>query len=318
MSHLEGDMLFLGVGGKMGPSMAEMALRASREAGVSRRIIGVSRFSDPAVREYLEQRGIETLQGDLLEKTFVECMPQAENIVFLAGMKFGAEGNLPLTWAMNTYLPALVANHFTSSRITALSTGTIYPLVPVSSGGSKESDEISPVGEYAQSCLGRERMFEYGSGKYGNPVVLIRLNYAVEMRYGVLTDIALKVKNGQPVDLAMGYFNAIWQGDANDMILRSLRHASSPAEILNITGPEILSVREVALRFGELFGKTPVFEGEENETALLNHAGKAFALLGKPATKIGRVIEWLADWLSRGEELLNKPTHFEVRDGRYL
>jgi hypothetical protein len=317
MSRLEGDILFLGVGGKMGPSMAEMALRASREAGTSRRIIGVSRFSDPAVRDYLEQRGIETLQGDLLEKTFVERLPQCENVIFLAGMKFGAEGNLPLTWAMNTYLPALVANYFTSSRISALSTGTIYPLVPVSSGGSKETDVISPVGEYAQSCLGRERMFEYGSGKYGNPVILIRLNYAVEMRYGVLTDIALKVKNGQPVDLAMGYFNAIWQGDANDMILRSLNHASSPAEILNITGPEILSVREVAMRFGEFFGKTPVFTGEENETALLNNAGKAFGLLGKPSTEIDRVIEWLADWLSRGEELLNKPTHFEVRDGRY-
>jgi len=215
MKHLEGDFIFLGVGGKMGPTMAEMALRAVREAKVSKRIYGVSRFSNPGEKEHLEKIGVETIRGDLLDKHFLESLPRVKNVVFLAGMKFGAEGNLPLTWAMNTYLPALTANYFTDSRIVALSTGTVYSLVPVASGGSREDDLFHPVGEYAQSCLGRERMFQYGSDRYGNPVAIIRLNYAVEMRYGVLADIAMKVFHEQPVDLDMGYFNAIWQGDAN-------------------------------------------------------------------------------------------------------
>jgi len=218
---------------------------------------------------------------------------------------------------MNTYLPALVANHFTSSRIVALSTGTVYPLVPVSSGGSLESDSVTPVGEYAQSCLGRERMFEYGSNRYGNPVILIRLNYAVEMRYGVLADIARKVLEEIPVDLTMGYFNAIWQGDANDMILKSLNLAASPAVILNITGPEILSVRKTAEKFGKLFGKEPVFTGQETDTALLNNSRKAISLLGDPEVSIDKVIEWLAGWMLSGKEMLNKPTHFEVRNGKF-
>ncbi len=317
MQRLDGDLIFLGVGGKMGPTMAEMALRAIREAGVKKRIIGVSRFSGEQEKKHLESLGIEIIRGDLLEKKFLESLPRVKNVVFLAGMKFGSEDNLPLTWAMNTYLPALVANHFTESRIVALSTGTVYPLVPVSSGGSLESDRIEAVGEYAQSCLGRERMFEYGSSRYGNPALLIRLNYAVEMRYGVLADIALKVYYGQPVSLNMGYFNVIWQGDANDMILRSLEHVSSPAGILNITGPEILSVRETALKFGKLFGKKPVFAGKEEETALLNNARKALDLYGKPRVSPDNVIKWLAAWIRSNGEMYNKPTHFEVRDGKF-
>ena len=317
MKETPGDIIFLGVGGKMGPTMAEMALRAAREAGVSKRIIGVSRFSNIREKEHLEKTGVETVTGDLLDKHFLEQLPQVENVIFLAGMKFGAEGNLPLTWAMNTYLPALVANHFTSSRIVALSTGTVYPLVPVSSGGSLESDSVTPVGEYAQSCLGRERMFEYGSNRYGNPVILIRLNYAVEMRYGVLADIARKVLEEIPVDLTMGYFNAIWQGDANDMILKSLNLAASPAVILNITGPEILSVRKTAEKFGKLFGKEPHFTGQETDTALLNNSRKAISLLGDPEVSIDKVIEWLAGWMLSGKEMLNKPTHFEVRNGKF-
>jgi nucleoside-diphosphate-sugar epimerase len=317
MKQLDGDFIFLGVGGKMGPTMAEMALRAAREAGVSKRIIGVSRFSNPEEKEHLEKIGVETISGDLLDKHFLERLPRVKNVIFLAGMKFGAEGNLPLTWAMNTYLPALTANYFTDSRIVALSTGTVYSLVPVSSGGSREDDLFHPVGEYAQSCLGRERMFQYGSDRYGNPVAIIRLNYAVEMRYGVLADIAMKVFLGQPVDLAMGYFNAIWQGDANDMILRSLEQASSPALILNLTGPEILSVRETAEKFGELFNKRPLFEGRETETALLNNASKAFSLLGRPVVGIDEVIRAQAGWILAGRDMLNKPTHFEVRDGKF-
>ncbi len=317
MKQLKGDIIFLGAGGKMGPTMAAMAMRASQEAGLQKHIIAVSRFSNTVEKKYLEQQGIEILQGDLLDKAFIEGLPRVENVIFLAGMKFGAEGNRPLTWAMNVYLPGMVADHFTSSRIVALSTGTVYPLVKVSSGGSREEDPITAVGEYAQSCLGRERMFEYGSNTHGNPALLIRLNYAVEPRYGVLTDIALKVFHEEPVDLTMGYFNAIWQGDANDMILRSLALASSPASILNVTGPEILSVRETAEKFGKIFGKPPRFTGEEADTALLNNASKAFALLGKPRVPVEQVLQWVADWIARDQDLLNKPTHFEVRNGKF-
>ncbi len=317
MKRTDGDFMFLGVGGKMGPTMALMARRASEAAGTPRRIIGVSRFSKPAEQEFLEKNGIETLRGDLLDRTFLESLPKVKNVIFLAGMKFGSEDNLPLTWAMNTYLPALVAHYFTESRIVALSTGTVYPLVPVSSGGSVETDKIEAVGEYAQSCLGRERMFQYGSLRYGTPAILIRLNYAVEMRYGVLVDIARKVFQGEPVDLTMGYFNAIWQGDANDMILRSLEQASSPAGILNITGPGILRVRDVAKTFGKRFGRKPIFTGKEADTALLNNAAKAFDLFGPPHVPLEQVIEWLAGWMLEGQEILNKPTHFEVRNGKF-
>ena len=317
MKRTDGDFMFLGVGGKMGPTMALMARRASEAAGTPRRIIGVSRFSKPAEQEFLEKNGIETLRGDLLDRTFLESLTKVKNVIFLAGMKFGSEDNLPLTWAMNTYLPALVAHYFTESRIVALSTGTVYPLVPVSSGGSVETDKIEAVGEYAQSCLGRERMFQYGSLRYGTPAILIRLNYAVEMRYGVLVDIARKVFQGEPVDLTMGCFNAIWQGDANDMILRSLEQASSPAGILNITGPGILRVRDVAKTFGKRFGRKPIFTGKEADTALLNNAAKAFDLFGPPHVPLEQVIEWLAGWMLEGQEILNKPTHFEVRNGKF-
>lgn len=232
-------------------------------------------------------------------------------------MKFGSEDNLSLTWAMNSYLPALVVEHFKCSRIVAYSTGCVYPLVPVGYGGSLEEDMPQPVGEYAQSCLGRERMFEYGSKKNGTPVALIRLNYAAEPRYGVLVDIATKVKNNLPVDLAMGYFNVIWQGDANDEVLRSLGHTASPAWVLNITGPETLSVREVAVKFGELFGKEPMLVGEEAKTALLSNSNLAYSLFGKPKMSVGKVIEWTAYWIMEDKKLFGKPTHFEVRDGKY-
>jgi nucleoside-diphosphate-sugar epimerase len=232
-------------------------------------------------------------------------------------MKFGSEENLSLTWAMNSYLPAMVAEYFKDSRIVAYSTGCVYSLVSVESGGSLETDKPEPVGEYAQSCLGRERMFEYGSRKYNTPVALIRLNYAVEPRYGVLVDIATKVKNNLPVDLTMGWFNAIWQGDANNMVLRSMEHTSSPATILNITGGESLRVRDVALEFGKLFKKEVQFTGSEAETALLSNAEQAFQLFGKPNVPVQKVIEWTARWMEEDKKLLGKPTHFEVRDGMY-
>jgi nucleoside-diphosphate-sugar epimerase len=317
ISTLEGDLLFLGVGGKIGISMASMAKRAIDQAGIYKRVIGLDRFDGTPAIQKLEEKGIEVIKGDLLDPEFVKGLPKVKNVIFLAGMKFGSEENLSMTWAVNSYLPALVANHFTESRIVAFSTGCVYPLVHVSGGGSVETDMPGPVGEYAQSCLGRERMFEYGSNTYGTPVALIRLNYAVEMRYGVLVDIALKVKSNQPVDVTMGHFNVIWQGDANAMILQSLKYCDTPAKILNITGPEILSVRDVAVQFGTHFRVQPEFAGREAETVLLSNAKESFKLFGQPKVKADTMIAWIADWINRGGILLNKPTHFEVRDGKY-
>ena len=316
-SDLEGDIMFLGAGGKIGPMLARMASRACAEAKVEKRIFGASLFESDQQRKQLEDMGIETFHGDLLDVDFLNSLPGARNVFFLAGMKFGSEENISLTWAVNSYLPALVADRFKESSIVAFSTGCVYPLVPVESGGSLETDRPMPLGEYAQSCLGRERMFEYGSSKHRTKVCLIRLNYSVELRYGVLLDIATKVKNREAIDLSMGYFNVIWQGDVNDMVLRSLEICDSPAKILNITGEEILSVREVALEFGKLFQTQPAFIGAEANTALLNNAGEAFNLFGRPKVKSRQVIKWIADWISDGRETLGKPTHYEVRDGKY-
>lgn len=314
---LDGDIIFLGIAGKIGPSLAHMAKRACDKAGIKKRIIGVSRFRSEEEKVQIESFGIETIRGDLLNREFLESLPKVKNVFFLAGMKFGSEENLSLTWAMNSYLPALVAEYYKDSRIVAYSTGCVYSLVPVESGGSKEADMPEPVGEYAQSCLGRERMFEYGSKTYNTPVALIRLNYAVEPRYGVLVDIATKVKNDQPVDLAMGYFNVIWQGDANNMVLRSVEHAASPAWPVNITGIETLSVRNIALEFGKLFGKEVRFTGKEAPTALLSNPKQAYNLFGEPEVPVQRVVEWTAHWMEDEKKLLGKPTHFEVRDGKY-
>jgi nucleoside-diphosphate-sugar epimerase len=315
--QIDGDIIFLGISGKIGPSLAAMAKRACDGAGIKKRLIGVSRFRSDTERQKLEKIGIITVSGDLLDLQFIRRLPKIRNVFFLAGMKFGSEENPSLTWAMNAYMPGLVAEHYKNSRIVAYSTGCVYPLVTIESGGSTEADPPGPVGEYAQSCLGRERMFEHVSLQSKTPVSLIRLNYSVEMRYGALVDIALKVMNRIPVDLSMGYFNVIWQGDANDMVLRSLQHASSPARILNITGPEIISVREVAAEFGKLFGKNPEFTGKEAKTALLNNSSVAFQLFGKPKITSGQLILWTADWLKKENKILGKPTHFEVRDGKY-
>ncbi|MEA3463457.1 MAG: NAD(P)-dependent oxidoreductase [Bacteroidota bacterium] len=316
-SDLEGDIMFLGVGGKLGPSLARMTKRACEEAKLEKRIYGVSLFESDQQRKQIDDMGIETFHGDLLDPDFIQSLPKARNVFFLAGMKFGSEENISLTWAVNSYMPALVADYFKESRIVAFSTGCVYPLVPRESGGSLETDPPTPLGEYAQSCLGRERMFEYGSKKYQTKVCLIRLNYSVELRYGVLLDIATKVKNREAIDLSMGYFNVIWQGDVNDVVLRSLDICNSPAKILNITGEEILSVREVALEFGKLFNTKPEFVGTEALTALLNNAGQAFKLFGRPKVSTLQIIKWIADWISEGRETLGKPTHYEVRDGKY-
>jgi hypothetical protein len=316
-SRLDGDIIFLGVAGKIGISLAHMAKRSCDEAGIKKRIIGVSNFENNEQQKKIRKLGIETIHGDLLDTKFTATLPSVKNVFYLAGMKFGSIDNLALTWAVNTYLPAIVADHFKQSRIVAFSTGCVYPLVPVSSGGSRETDPPVAIGEYAQSCLGRERMFEYGSVRNKTEVVLIRLNYSVEMRYGVLVDIALRVRNNQPVDLTMGHFNVIWQGDMNDFVLRSLELAKCPAMVLNITGEEILSVRQTALEFGKLFGVSPVFENTEAPTALLNNADNSFKLFGRPKTPVNQVIKWIAQWINDEKELLGKPTHFEVRDGKY-
>lgn len=317
VARTDGDILFLGITGKIGPSLAMMAGRACERAGVKKRILGVSRHQNEEQSRSFRSVGIETIMGDLLDQGFLKSLPKVKNVFFLAGMKFGSTENLSLTWAINTYLPVLVTENFPDSRIVAFSTGCVYPLVTPGSGGSLETDIPVATGEYAQSCLGRERMFEYGSSRCGTEVILIRLNYSVEMRYGVLADIAQKVKNDQPVDLTMGYFNVIWQGDMNDFVLRSLEHVSSPARILNVTGPEILSVRETAMKFGELMNKEPVLTGREADTALLSNSGEAYRLFGKPRITADRIIEWTADWIMEGRRLLGKPTHFEVRDGKY-
>lgn len=316
-SDLEGDIMFLGIGGKIGPSLARMAKRACEQAGVKKRMYGVALFESEEQRKQLENLGFETYHGDLLDQDFINNLPKARNVYFLAGMKFGSEDNLSLTWAVNSYMPALVADYYKESNIVAFSTGCVYPLVSVESGGSLETDAPGPVGEYAQSCLGRERMFEYGSKQHETKVCLIRLNYSVELRYGVLVDIALKVKNMQPIDLSMGYFNVIWQGDVNDVVLRAMGICESPAKILNITGPEILSVHEVAEEFGKLFDAKPGFINEEAKTALLNNAEHAFQLFGRPKVSTGQIIRWIAEWINAGGEMLGKPTHYEVRDGKY-
>ncbi len=316
-SEVEGDIMFLGIGGKIGPTLARMAKRACDKAGVKKRIIGVSLFESDQQREKIEDMGIETIHGDLLDIDFINSLPKTKNVFFLAGMKFGSEENISLTWAVNSYMPALIGDHFKGSNIVAFSTGCVYPLVPVESGGSLETDPPVPVGEYAQSCLGRERMFEYGSKQHQTKVCLIRLNYSVELRYGVLVDIAMKVKNREPIDLSMGYFNVIWQGDVNDVVLRSLEICDSPAKILNITGEDILSVYEVATEFGKLFGVTPEFVNEPAKTALLNNSEQAFQLFGRPKVSTTQIIKWIANWISEERETLGKPTHYEVRDGKY-
>lgn len=317
MAALEGDLLILGVAGKMGPSLARRARRACEKAGVKKRIVGVARFSNAAAREQLESWGVETVALDLLAPGAIEKLPDADNVIFMAARKFGSTGDESLTWAMNVFLPGLVAERFRLSRIVAFSSGNIYPLWPVLQGGPTESSPVGPVGEYAESVLGRERMFQYFSGRYSTPALMLRLNYAIDLRYGVLLDIGQKVFDRRPVDLGMGHANVIWQGDANSVCLRSFSLCQSPPAVLNLTGPETLSVRWAAKRFGERFGIEPMLEGSESETALLSNAALCQRLFGYPSVSVEQMIEWTADWIGMGGSTLNKPTHFEARDGRF-
>jgi len=317
MRAMEGRLLILGAGGKMGPSLARRARRAAAQAGVSNEIVAVSRFSDEGARRQLRDAGIETIQADLLDFAQLARLPDAGHVIFMAGRKFGSTGAAHLTWASNAYLPARVAERYRAARIVAFSSGNVYPFVPVSSGGATEETPPEPVGEYAQSVLARERMFEFFSARYATPVCLLRLNYAVELRYGVLRDIGVRVYEGRPVDVTMGYLNAIWQGDANSVCLRSFALCASPPAVLNLTGPETLSVRDVARRFAGLFGREPVFEGREADTALLNNAAQCHRLFGAPAVNAAKAIQWTAEWILSGGAGWDKPTHFETRDGRF-
>ena len=310
--RVEGDLLILGAGGKMGPTLAMRAKRAGTP-----RVIAVARYSSSAVRERLAHSGVETIAADLLEPGALEGLPDTPNVIFMAAMKFGTTGAEHMTWAMNTFLPGLVAERFHRSRIVAFSTGNVYPLVPVTSGGATEDTLTEPVGEYAQSALGRERMFEYGSRRHGTPCVLLRLNYATELRYGVLVDVARKVWERRPVDVRMGMANVIWQGDANSWCLQSFAHCQSPPLVLNITGPETVSIRWAAREFGTRFSIEPVIEGEEATTALLNNAARAMQYFGYPSVTPVQMVDWIAEWIQAGGTSLGKPTHFETRDGRF-
>lgn len=317
MRALEGDLLILGVGGKMGPSLAKRARRAIDLAGVGKRVIGVARFSTGGLAQELLAAGIETVQSDLLDAGALAALPDVPNVIFMAAKKFGTTGAEHSTWAMNTFLPGLVAERFHASRIVAFSTGNVYPLRPIEQGGAIETTPVAPVGEYGQSALGRERLFEYGSDRWHTPVTLLRLNYAVELRYGVLLDIGLAVKEGRPVDLRMGAVNVIWQGDANSVCLRSFAHCQTPPLVLNLTGPETLPVRYIAERFGAHFGVQPVWQGVESATALLSNASKVQQLFGYPTVAPNDIIDWTAGWIARGGPTLNKPTHFQTRDGKF-
>lgn len=314
--RVRGDLIVLGVAGKLGASLACMARRASDAAGDQRRVIGVARFSARG-ENALRAQGIETIRCDLLDEDALARLPDAPLVVFMAGTKFGTTGSESTTWAMNTFLPGLICRKYRDSRIVAFSSGNIYGLTPVRSGGSRETDPLRPVGEYAASCVGRERVLEHFSRTLGIPMAILRLNYACDLRYGVLVDLAIRVRDGLPIALAMGHFNTIWQGDAIAMSLRAFSQVASPPFVVNVTGPETLSVREVCVRLGELLGREVRFEGEESASALLSNAELGLARLGRPRVDATELLERVADWVAKGGRNLGLPTHFESRDGCY-
>ena len=317
LRRVPGHFIVLGAGGKMGPSLTTMVKRAQQQAGDDREVIAVSRFSSADAVSRLERAGVRVVRAELGDRDAIASLPDAANVIYMAGQKFGTRDLPSLTWAVNTLVPAMVAERYAASRIVAFSTGNVYPLSPASTSGSREGDPLTPVGEYANSCVGRERVLEHVSRTRGTPIAIIRLNYAVDLRYGVLVDIAHRVASGEAVRLDMGYVNVIWQGDANAQAIRALELAASPPFVVNITGPDRLSVRDAATRLGELLGATPKFEGHEAPDALLSDTSLAQSVFGAPTMSTATLIEWVASWVARGGTRLDKATKFEVRDGRY-
>lgn len=317
IEKIKGSTLILGAAGKMGPSLVTLMKKAMRLSGHPGKLYAASRFSNPENRKYLEDHQVETYAGDLLDEAFLQRLPDAENIIYMAGQKFGTTVNQPATWAMNAWLPGLVCQRFRQSNIVAFSTGNVYPLMPTDSSGATEQTPPSPIGEYAQSCLGRERIFEYFSSTFHTPVLIFRLNYALDLRYGVLNDLGQKIWKGEVIDLRMGFVNVIWQGDANEFAIRSLLHCSTPAQFLNVTGTSVLPVRDLAEKLGSLMGKKPAFTSSPEQTALLSDASRSFEYFGKPLISVDQMCTWTAHWIMHGGKLLNKPTHFETRDGKF-
>ena len=314
---LPGAIAVLGVGGKMGPTLARMARRALDALGRRDPVYGVARFSTAGLADRLREVGVEPVTADLLDRDAVAGLPDAPNVIFMAGHKFGTAQGPERTWAMNTLVPAHAAERYASSRIVAFSTGCVYPFSAVAGGGAREEDELLPPGDYANSCVGRERVFTYFARRNGTRVALVRLNYAIDLRYGVLLDIAQKSERGEPIDVTMGHANMIWQRDANAQAIQCLAHAASPPFVINVTGREILSLRDLAARMGARLGKQPAIVGQEAPTSWISNASKAHALFGPPTVDVDQMIAWVADWVRRGGATLNKPTHFEVRDGTF-
>ena len=317
LRHSPGDVIILGAGGKMGPTVARMAARAANHVGDGRRVFAVSRFGSPDVAHALGAAGIETIPCDLLDRDAVARLPDAPNVIFMAGQKFGTGDAPAITWAMNTIVPAICAERFRAARIVAFSTGNVYPLTAVTQGGACETDPVGPVGEYASSALGRERVLEFYSARNRTPVAIIRLNYAIDLRYGVLADIALRIWRGESVPLAMGHVNVIWQGDASRIAIEALAHAATPPFVVNVTGTETLAVRDVARRFADTLGKPARFKGKERADALLSNTDRMRSTFSAPDVSLETMIRWIAEWVRDDRPMLGKPTHFEERSGKF-
>jgi nucleoside-diphosphate-sugar epimerase len=313
LASISGDVAVLGAGGKMGPTLAMML----KKAAPGKKIYAVSRFSDRALKARIREAGIETIHADLLDDSAYTHLPNVENVFYLIGMKFGVTGKQPLTWALNSFVPGLVAQHYKNSRIVVFSTGNVYPLVDVDSGGAQEDTAPDPVGEYAQSCLGRERMFQHFSGLYDTPATIVRLNYANEPRYGIIVDLTSKILNDEAIDLTMGAVNLIWQRDANDYIIRSISLAKSPPAILNVTGPQTVSIRALAEQIGTELNKAPRFVSNEAKSALLSNASYCCETFGYPQMTVAQMVPHIVQWVVSGKKVLNKPTKYETRDGKF-
>ncbi len=316
-ARLKGPLAILGAGGKIGPSLARMACRARDQAGSKQEVFVVSRFSNAAAKAELESCGARAISADLMDEAAVAALPDAAHVIYMIGQKFGTQSNPSLTWAVNALIPAYASRRYRHAGIVAYSTGCVYDFAPVASAGSREGDPLTPIGEYSNACVARERIFEHFSALNQTPMVMVRLCYAVDLRYGVLVDLATDIQAGREINVGMGYFNVIWQGDANRMTLRMLDHVAVPAKPMNLTGPAKLSLRETALTMGRLMGKPVRIAGQEAPTALLNDASRTFEIMGRPEVSEAQLIEWTANWIACGGKTLNKPTHFQTRDGKY-